>query len=44
MDRINTRTRLKLEDEGVGDLFSRIDWCVQEDLTLENAGVDQVRK
>jgi hypothetical protein len=28
MDHINTRTRLRLEDEGVGDLFSRIDRCV----------------
>jgi hypothetical protein len=44
MDHINTRTRLKLEKEGLGDLFSRIDWCVQEDPALENSRVDQVRE
>lgn len=44
MDHINTRIHLNLEDEGAGDLFSRLDWCVQEDLALENAGTDQVRE
>jgi hypothetical protein len=44
MDHINTRIRLNLEEDGAGDLFSRLDWCVQEDPALENARVNQVRK
>ena len=44
MDHINTRTLLNLEDEGAGDLFSRLDWCVQEDSAVENAPVSQVRE
>jgi hypothetical protein len=44
MNHINTRIRLNLEEDGAGDLFSHLDWCVQEDLALVNARVNQVRK
>lgn len=40
----STRTRLNLEADGAGDLFPRIDWTVQEDLALEDADYDEVRK
>lgn len=44
MSHLNARTRLKLEKEGDGDLFSRINWSVQQDPTLEDALVSEVRK
>ncbi|KAF2182070.1 hypothetical protein K469DRAFT_713149 [Zopfia rhizophila CBS 207.26] len=44
MNHLNTRVRLELEAEGNGDLFSRIDWAVQDDLKLEDASIRKVRE
>jgi hypothetical protein len=44
MDHINTRIRLELEEDGDTELFSRIDWCVQEDATLDGARPREVRR
>jgi len=42
---LNTRTRLTLEEEyKEADLFPRIDWSVQEDLSLDGAGTEEVRE
>lgn len=45
MSHLNTRVRLTLEEDyEAGDLFSRIDWNVQEHPSLNGASVKQVRK
>ena len=45
MAHLNTRTRLTLEEEyKEADLFPRIDWSVQEDLSLDGAGTEEVRE
>jgi hypothetical protein len=44
MKHLNTRVRLSLEDGGSSDLISRLDWSVQEDLSLHKASVEQIRK
>ena len=44
MGHLNTRVRLELEVRGDGELFSRIDWCVQEDAELQDASVADVRR
>jgi hypothetical protein len=44
MSYLNTRVRLNLEAAGAGDLFTRVDWDVQEDRALEGAGVGEVRE
>jgi hypothetical protein len=42
---LNTRTRLRLEDQGDGDLFERIDWQVQEDRErFDRAGPRELRR
>ena len=41
---LNIRTRLRLEEDGIGDLFSRIDWNVQHDPSLEGASMGKVRQ
>ena len=44
MEHINTRVRLELEQGRDAELFTRIDWCVQEDPALEGAPVSEVRR
>jgi hypothetical protein len=44
MSHLNTRIRLDLEEEGNGDLFSHIDWDVQEDSELDGAFDETVRE
>jgi len=44
IDHINTRVKLQLEAEGDAELFPRIDWCVQEDATLDGARVSDIRR
>lgn len=44
MDYLDAHTKWQLEREGVGDLYSRLDWAVQSDPDLENASREQVRK
>jgi hypothetical protein len=34
MDHLNTRVRIDLENDGDGDVFTHIDWDVQEDYAL----------
>ncbi|KAJ4354549.1 uncharacterized protein N0V89_006286 [Didymosphaeria variabile] len=42
---LNTRTRLRLEEQGNGDLFERIDWQVQEDReSFDHAGPRALRR
>ena len=43
VDQINTHIRLNLEEDGEGDLFQLIDWDVQEDPALQDAGADDIR-
>ena len=43
VDQINTHIRLNLEEDGEGDLFQFIDWDVQEDPALQDAGDDDIR-
>jgi hypothetical protein len=43
MDHLNTRIRLNFEDDGEGDMFQFIDWDVQEDPALQDAGDDDIR-
>jgi hypothetical protein len=40
----STRTRLNLEDVNAGELFSRIDWTVQEDPKFENFGPSDIKR
>jgi hypothetical protein len=42
MDHVNRCTRQGLEKSGDGDLFSHIDWSVQEDPKLQDADTDEV--
>lgn len=44
MCHLQTRTRLNLETYGESDLFSRIDWSVQHDTSLDEAGSEEVRE
>jgi hypothetical protein len=44
MSHLNTRIRLELEEDGNGDLFSHIDWDVQEDPELDDALYETVRE
>jgi hypothetical protein len=44
MSHLNTRIRLDLEEEGNGDLFSHIDWDLQEDPELDDALYETVRE
>jgi hypothetical protein len=44
MSYLNTRVRRNLEAAGAGNLFTRVDWDVQEDRALEGAGVGEVRE
>jgi hypothetical protein len=44
MSHLNTDTRLKLEKESDCDPFSRISGSVQQDATLEDALVSEVRR
>lgn len=44
MDYLNTRIRLNLEKHGDEDLFQHIDWDVQEDLALQDASEEELRK
>jgi hypothetical protein len=44
MSHLNTRIRLGLEEDGNGDLFSHIDWDVQEDSELDGALYETVRE
>ncbi|KAF2795651.1 hypothetical protein K505DRAFT_416289 [Melanomma pulvis-pyrius CBS 109.77] len=44
MCHLQMRTRLNLETYGESDLFSRIDWSVQQDPSLDEAGSDEVRE
>jgi hypothetical protein len=44
MSHLNTRIRLDLEEEGNGDLFSHIDWDLQEDPELDSALYETVRE
>jgi hypothetical protein len=42
---LDTRVRLTLEEDyNAGDLFARIDWSVQQDLSLDGADAKQVRE
>jgi len=43
VDQINSHIRLNLEEDGEGDLFQFIDWDVQEDPALQDAGDDDIR-
>ncbi|KAK7191171.1 hypothetical protein PSPO01_02480 [Paraphaeosphaeria sporulosa] len=43
MDWLNRRVRQVLKNEGEDDLFTHIDWTVQEDTQLEGATTSQVR-
>jgi hypothetical protein len=46
MDHLNTRTRLELQSDKYdsGDLFPYLDWSVQEDQSLDEAGIAEVRR
>jgi hypothetical protein len=44
MDRLNTGTRDRLEKYGEGDMFSHIDWNVQDDPSMENLEPAQIRE
>lgn len=44
MHHLNTRVRLDLENDGDGDVFANVDWDVQEDLALEGADEEVVRR
>jgi hypothetical protein len=45
MQYLNTRTRLRLEEDGDGDLFERVDWQVQENREkFEHAGPRALRR
>lgn len=44
MYHLNTQTPLALEDEGYGDLFSRIDWNVSQNRSLDGALDEEVRQ
>ncbi|KAG9203565.1 hypothetical protein G6514_002583 [Epicoccum nigrum] len=42
MDRVNTRVRIDLENDGDGDVFEYVDWDVQEDHVLQDADEEMV--
>jgi hypothetical protein len=44
MSHLNTRIRLELEEDGNGDLFSHIDWDIQEDSELDGHFYETVRE
>ncbi|KAF2175366.1 hypothetical protein K469DRAFT_756269 [Zopfia rhizophila CBS 207.26] len=44
MEYLNTHTRHNLESGGIGDLYSRLDWNVQQDLSLDGASKKKVRE
>lgn len=44
MKYLDTHTRWNLEEGGIGDLYSRLDWNVQQDESLEDANEEEVRK
>ena len=44
MKHLNTCVHLSLDDEKGSDLSSRLDWSVQEDQSLHEASVKQIRK
>ena len=44
MDHLNTRVRIDLENDGDGDVFKHVDWDVQEDLALQDADEEVVRR
>ena len=44
MTYLDAHTKWQLEQEGLEDLSSRLDWAVQSDPSLEGAGVEEVRK
>ena len=45
MAHLNTRTRLTLQNKyKEGDLFPQIDWTVQEDPSLDEASISEVRR
>ncbi|KAF2678798.1 hypothetical protein K458DRAFT_435478 [Lentithecium fluviatile CBS 122367] len=43
MEHLNKRVMLTLQRDGNEDLFERLDWCVQEDPTLEDVSEREVR-
>lgn len=44
MDRLNRQAQRSLESEGAGDLFSQIDWAVQENLEWDEAEPDLIKQ
>ena len=44
MDHLNTRVRITLENAGDGDVFTHVDWNVQEDPALQDADEETVRR
>ena len=44
MVHLNTRVRIDLENDGDGDVFKHVDWDVQEDLALQDADEEVVRR
>lgn len=43
MEYFNTLVRVDLERNEIGDCFSRLDWCVQENPAYEGIQPDEVR-
>ena len=44
MDHLNTRVRITVENAGDGDVFTHVDWDVQEDPALQDADEETVRR
>lgn len=44
MKYLDAHTRWQLDEAGIGDLYSRLDWNVQQDPRLEDASEREVRK
>lgn len=44
MEYLDAHTRWQLEEAGIGDLYLRLDWNVQEDPQLEDASEIEVRR
>lgn len=41
---LDAHVQWKLEKYGIGDLYSRLDWTVQEDPELEGASEEEIRR
>ena len=44
MELLNEQTKTSLEENKIGDLYSRIDWNVQQDPSLDEADFEEVRR